>query len=135
MLGPYVTSVTSLVFSCILHLNQHMNAKMFLLQRVFLLLLGYTTQGLDRYGFNARSLNNNSCNYLFKGPFATLQSRRIWAVLLQQPKAFLMTLTRTCPALEPFPLTWLQQNWITEVKDVTGNTAVLVVMDNYFYSK
>ncbi|KAH3728063.1 hypothetical protein DPMN_054010, partial [Dreissena polymorpha] len=80
---------------------------------------GYTREGLDRYGYNSRGFNIERCNFNFKGPFAPDQSSQIWRILLRQPKSFLMTLSRTCPELEPLPVNWLQQYWITDIKDVT----------------
>ncbi|XP_052810768.1 uncharacterized protein LOC128238671 [Mya arenaria] len=80
---------------------------------------GYTRAGYDRYGFNSLGYDRERCNIFYKGPFAPLQSRQIWDILLRQPKAFLMSLSRTCPGLEPLPVNWLQQYWITDIKDVS----------------
>jgi len=82
--------------------------------------VGYTKAGYDRYGFNVRGYDRSGCNLFYKGPFSPRQSRQVWQILLRQPKAFLMSLARTCPGLEPLPVNWLQQYWISDIKDVTG---------------
>ncbi|KAL4233911.1 hypothetical protein ACF0H5_008583 [Mactra antiquata] len=85
---------------------------------------GYTTSGLDRYGFNQQGYDRMYCDYFYTGPFATIQSKRIWNIMLVQSKQFLMTLSRTCPPLEHLPLNWLQQYWITDIKNVTDMVGV-----------
>ncbi|KAK3097854.1 hypothetical protein FSP39_013843 [Pinctada imbricata] len=80
---------------------------------------GYTITGLDRYGFNQRGYDVNNCNYLNNGPFATIHTLRIWELLSIQDKAFLMSVPRVCPALGTVAPRWIQQFWISDLKDVS----------------
>ena len=92
---------------------------------------GLTKDGFDKYGFNMIGYDIEDCDYFFNGPFATIQSQRIWEILRIQDKSFLMTLPRTCEGLEPLPINWLQQYWITEIKDVTGTLLSLYFFPSY----
>ncbi|XP_078582341.1 kielin/chordin-like protein isoform X2 [Branchiostoma floridae x Branchiostoma japonicum] len=80
---------------------------------------GLTRSGYDRYGYNLQGYNQQNCNYSYGGPHVTSLLYRVQDRLYQQNKNFLMTIERTCVELQPLPVTWYEQNWIQDRKDVT----------------
>jgi hypothetical protein len=64
--------------------------------------------------------DKDNCNFLFTGPFDVLHSLKIWELLAQQDKGYLMSVYRLCPALDPVPLSWSDQFWAPNFKDVSG---------------
>lgn len=81
---------------------------------------GLTKYGFDRYGFSPVGYDKDDCNFLFNGPFDVLHSLKIWELLTQQDKGYLMSVYRLCPALDPVPLSWSAQFWAPNFKDVSG---------------
>eukprot|EP00058_Branchiostoma_floridae_P014451 XP_002599939.1 hypothetical protein BRAFLDRAFT_74063 [Branchiostoma floridae] len=87
---------------------------------------GLTRSGYDRYGYNLRGYNQQNCNYSYGGPHVTSLLYRVQDRLYQQNKNFLMTIERTCVELQPLPVTWYEQNWIQDRKDVTQMVPVRI---------
>ena len=94
-------------------------------QRVVMMYIIVIIPGLnplkrDRYGFTKSGYDVYYCNYSWEGPFALLQSLRVWEILYQQSPDFLMGIPRICYTLELLPLAWKRQFWVEQGRDVTG---------------
>ncbi|XP_069129569.1 uncharacterized protein [Argopecten irradians] len=81
---------------------------------------GLTRDGYDKHGFTVGGIDANECSYYFKGPFATTQTLKIWDILSLQGQGFLTTFPRLCTPLDPVPISWAEQFWITQIKDVSS---------------
>lgn len=91
-----------------------------LIKQLILLSTGLTEFGYDKYGFNTKGIDVFRCTYYYEGPFASIQSYKIWQILSLQSPTFLSSLTRLCPALDKIPSTYADQFWLTDVKDLTS---------------
>ena len=91
-------------------------------------IIGLNPQGYDQFGYTVEGYDADYCNFHFNGSYAPRQSLRIFEVLRQQSKPFLMSLVRTCPGLHAVPDLWLKQTWVTERKVIAGEMMIYMTV-------
>ncbi len=101
-------------------LNQAMQQLLGFLIIIMFSFTGFDLNGYDQYGYSVDGFDKDHCNYGYNGPFVPGQAARIWGIMVEQEKSFVMSLPKTCAPMVSISVKWSSQTWIQRPKDVTG---------------